>query len=100
MLKSQYMAIHAIIFMASAFAPVASGDLASTLDCTWSLPFYNRFNSKPNVGDNANFVTSGNPWFIRGGNSNNGANAGVFAFNNANGDTNTNNAWRAVVSGF
>ena len=41
--------------------------------------------------DNANFVNSNNPFFIRGGNYNNGSNTGVFNFNNNNGNSNNNN---------
>ena len=35
-------------------------------------------------------------WFNRGGNYNNGVNAGVFNFNNNNGNANSNNAARLV----
>ena len=35
------------------------------------------------------FVHSGNPWFTRGANHNNGTDAGVFTFNNANGSVAT-----------
>ena len=48
----------------------------------------------------ANFVNSNNPWVMRGGNYNNGANAGAFNFNNNNGNANTNNSARAVLLGF
>ena len=40
--------------------------------------------------DNANFVNSDNPWFIRGGNATNTTNAGVFNFNRNNGNANDN----------
>jgi len=39
---------------------------------------------------NANFATAVNPWFKRGGNWNNGANAGVMTFNRDNGNANSN----------
>ena len=35
--------------------------------------------------------------FKRGGHANNGSNAGVFAFNNNTGDTNTNNSFRPCL---
>ena len=44
----------------------------------------------------ANFVNSNNPWVMRGGNYNNGANAGAFNFNN-NGNANPNNSARAII---
>ena len=47
----------------------------------------------------ANFPNGSNPWFIRGGNYGNGANAGAFNFNNNNGNANTNNSARAVFLG-
>ena len=37
-----------------------------------------------------------NPWFIRGGNANNGVEAGAFNSNNDNGNANDNNSWRPV----
>lgn len=49
---------------------------------------------------NANFVNHGNPWFIRGGNWNNGSDTGVFAFNNNNGHANSNISFRAVLSDY
>ena len=45
----------------------------------------------------ANFVNHDNPWFNRGGNYNNGSNAGAFNFSNSNGGVN-NNSFRAVLS--
>ncbi len=50
-------------------------------------------------GDYAYFVRSGNPWFVRGGNFNNGAYAGAFSFdcNNGGADTYYSGA-RAVIS--
>ena len=50
------------------------------------------------VSDNANFVNSNNPFFIRGGNYNNGTNAGVFNFNNNNGNSNSNNSFRMCLA--
>jgi hypothetical protein len=50
--------------------------------------------------DNSNFVNSGNPWFERGGNSNNGSNAGLWASNNNNGNNNTNIGFRVVAGSF
>ena len=47
----------------------------------------------------ANFPNSSNSWFMRGGNYNNGINAGVFNFNNNNGDRNNNNSARAALVG-
>ena len=46
--------------------------------------------------DNSNFVNSSNRWFQRGGNANNGSNAGLFNSNN-NGNNNTNNDSRAAL---
>ena len=48
--------------------------------------------------ENANFVESSNPWFKRGGNYNNGAFAGAFAFNRNTGGVNTNNGFRVVLA--
>ena len=48
--------------------------------------------------DNANFVNSNNPFFKRGGNYNNGSNAGVFNFNNNNGNANSNNSFRMCLA--
>ena len=42
-------------------------------------------------------VTSGNPWFKRGGNYGRTTDAGVFAFNNDNGQANDNNSFRLVL---
>ena len=39
------------------------------------------------------------PWFARGGQSNDGAIAGVFAFSRDHGGTNELRGWRAVLSG-
>jgi len=46
--------------------------------------------------DNSNFVNSTNPWFIRGGNANNGSNAGLFNSNRTNGQANNNNGFRSA----
>lgn len=43
------------------------------------------------------FLPSSNGWFLRGGNYNNGSNAGIFNFNNNNGNANGNNGARAVL---
>ena len=48
----------------------------------------------------ANFVNSNNPWVMRGGNYNNGANAGAFYFNYNGGYANPGNSARAVLLGF
>lgn len=42
------------------------------------------------------FLPSSNGWFLRGGNYNNGSNAGAFNFNNNNGNAGGNGA-RAVL---
>ena len=47
--------------------------------------------------DNSNFVNSNNRWFQRGGNANNGSNAGLFNSNNNNGNSNNNNGFRSVL---
>ncbi|MDR1300228.1 MAG: hypothetical protein LBK50_00815 [Candidatus Nomurabacteria bacterium] len=47
--------------------------------------------------DNSNFVNSSNPWFIRGGNSNNGSNAGLWNSNNNSGNSNNNIGFRVVL---
>ncbi len=44
------------------------------------------------------FVLSSNPWFERGGNYNNGSNAGLFYANNDNGNANNNNAFRVALA--
>ena len=49
-------------------------------------------------GDYAFFVETYNPWFIRGGSSNNGAYAGVFGFSSNDGDAYINGGFRSVVS--
>ena len=51
-------------------------------------------------GDNANSVNSSNPWQKRGGQSNNGANAGAFAFYRHTGGVSLNSGYRTVLSGF
>ena len=43
-------------------------------------------------------TNSNNPFFKRGGNYNNGTNAGVFNFNNNNGNDNSNNSFRPVLA--
>ena len=48
----------------------------------------------------ANFVNSNNPWVMRGGNYNNGANAGAFSFDSNYGNANTVSSARAVLLGF
>ena len=45
----------------------------------------------------SNFPNTSNPFFKRGGNYNNGTNAGVFYFNNNNGNSNSNNSFRPVL---
>jgi len=50
-------------------------------------------------GDNSNAPNATNPWFKRGGQANNAANAGVFAFNRNTGAGNANIGWRAVLAG-
>lgn len=47
--------------------------------------------------DNANFPNSGNPWLFRGGNVNNGSNAGLFATSNSDGGGNGNWAFRTAL---
>ena len=44
------------------------------------------------------FIPSSEPWVIRGGNYNNGTNAGVFNFNRTNAGGWTNNSFRSVLS--
>lgn len=46
----------------------------------------------------SNFVNSSNPVFKRGGNYNNGSNAGLFNFNRNNGIANNNNGFRVVCA--
>ena len=50
-------------------------------------------------GDYSYFPNTSNPFFKRGGNYNNGTNAGVFYFNNNNGNSNSNNSFRVVLAG-
>ena len=45
----------------------------------------------------ANFVNTSVPFFARGGRADNTTNAGMFAFNNTNGNTNTTNGFRVAV---
>ena len=45
----------------------------------------------------SNFPNTSNPFFDRGGGYNNDTNAGVFYFNNINGNTNNNDSFRVVV---
>ena len=45
----------------------------------------------------ANFVNTSNPFFIRGGRPDNTTAAGMFAFNNTNGNANTTNGFRVAV---
>ena len=54
---------------------------------------------KSNMGLNywANFVNTSNPFFVRGGYRNDTTNAGMFAFGNTNGNTNTNHGFRVAV---
>jgi len=49
------------------------------------------------VVNTRNFVNATNPWFKRGGNYNNGANAGAWNSNNNNGNANNNNSFRSVA---
>ena len=48
--------------------------------------------------DNANFVYSDYPFFVRGGNYINGTNAGVFSFNRNRGSSNSNNSFRMCLA--
>ena len=48
--------------------------------------------------DYATLPNGASSWFNRGGNYNNGANAGVFNFNRNTGWSNTNNSFRSVLS--
>ena len=48
--------------------------------------------------DNASFVSSGSPWFMRGGYYVNSSNAGVFGFNRVNGYANSNIGVRLVIT--
>ena len=47
--------------------------------------------------DQANFVLTSEPWFIRGAAHTDGLNAGVVAFNNTNGHVNGNVSFRVVL---
>ena len=47
--------------------------------------------------DYAYFVYSSSPWFRRGGNYYDGSNAGVFYFDNGNGDSYSSNSARAAL---
>ena len=49
-------------------------------------------------GDYAYFVNAVDPWFVRGGSSGNGANAGAFGFSGSNGGANYYYGFRSVVS--
>ena len=46
---------------------------------------------------NADFVEDDNSWFVRGGNYDNGSEAGSFQFENNNGNANNNNSARAAL---
>ena len=47
--------------------------------------------------DDAHFVLTSNPWFVRGANYPHGLDAGVFAFENTNGYMNSNVSFRVVL---
>ena len=47
--------------------------------------------------DQANFVLSSEPWFIRGAAYSDGLNAGVFTFNNEYGRIGGNHSFRVVL---
>ena len=47
--------------------------------------------------ENANFVVTTNPWFMRGGNYSATTGAGVFSFHNNNGTAWTNYSFRLVL---
>ena len=53
-------------------------------------------NNQSWLGENSNSVDPNNPWVIRGGNSNNGSNAGLFYTNTNDGSANNNNGFRVV----
>ena len=42
-------------------------------------------------------MNSINPWFVRGGNRTDGLYAGVFSFNNTNGNANAGRSFRVVL---
>ena len=43
-------------------------------------------------------ICASNPWVNRGGNYNNGSNAGAFNSNNNNGNGNNNNSFRSILA--
>jgi len=45
-------------------------------------------------GDRSESPRTAHPWFARGGQSTNGSNAGLFAFDRDTGGTGYNNGWR------
>ena len=47
--------------------------------------------------DYAKFVSSGSPWFLRGGGHNSGASAGAFYSSNANGHVSDRYSWRSAL---
>ena len=49
-------------------------------------------------GDYADFVDSGYPWFVRGGDYDDDTNAGVFYFISVSGSSNVNGSFRVVVA--
>ena len=49
-------------------------------------------------GDYASFVDAALPWFVRGGSSINGANAGAFHFDSGDGNGHDNGSFRVVLS--
>ena len=53
-------------------------------------------NNQSWLGENSNSVDPNNPWVIRGGNANNGSNAGLFYANTNDGSANNNNGFRVV----
>ena len=49
-------------------------------------------------GDNSYSPIATRPWFYRGGESGNGANAGIFTFSRVDGGAAATRGWRAVLS--
>ena len=58
--------------------------------------WYNKREQTKN-GDAPWMVNATNPWLLRGGNQNNEANAGVFAFTNWYGNVNGNDSFRQTL---
>ena len=67
--------------------------------CNGEICYGNALSETSNwYGDFSSFVNANNPWFKRGGNNNNGANAGAFYFDGNHDAAYNDGGFRSVVS--